>query len=139
MVKRKDFKRLQPKSGKRFQVEQLEPPIDYNKLQPIFSLKHMIYQGRCCISRCEREEKSLILDSIQRLSQSIWNEIRGWRKEVGFEKMPHYRFRVPLPPIVTPDVSILVTRYDGKGGRMAGFREKDIFHIVLVGKDLYSH
>jgi len=57
---------------------------------------------------------------------------------MGFEPIPSHRFKVTLPSILTPDVSILVTRYD-KGGRMAGFREKDIYHIVLVGSDLYSH
>jgi len=138
MGKRKNLKYPNPKASKRFSIE-IEPSIDYNKLPPIFSLKHMTYQGPCCISKCEREEKSFILDTIQRLSQSTWREIRGWKKETGFEKMPHYRFKVPLPTILTPDVAILVTRYDGQGGRIAGFREKDIFHIVLVGKDLYSH
>lgn len=139
MAKGKELKRPKYRSGKLIQFKHLEPPINYSKLPLIFSLKYMIYQGNCCISRCEKEEKSLILDTIQRLSQSTWNEIIGWRKEIGFEKMPHHRFKVSLPNVLTPEVSILVTRYDGEGGRLAGFRERDIFHIVLAGKDLYSH
>ncbi len=59
-------------------------------------------------------------------------------KEQGFETIPRHRFDIALPPILTPEVAILVTRYDG-GGRLAGYRDRDIYHIVLVGEDLYSH
>ena len=139
MAKGKELKSPKNRSGKYIQINKLEPAIDYNKLPPIFSLKYMIYQGCCCISQCEQKEKSRILDTIQRLSQATWNEIRGWRKKIGFEKMPRHRFKISIPNIITPEVPILVARYDGRGGRMAGFQEKDIFHIVLVGNDLYSH
>jgi hypothetical protein len=139
MAKRKGLKRPEHKTGNRFQVKPPERTIDYNKLPPIFSLKHMLYQGHSCISRCEQREKANIIDKIQMLSQATWNDIKGWGKELGLEKMPRYRFKVALPANITPEVPILVTRYGNKGGRMAGFQENDIFHIVLVGKDLYSH
>jgi len=137
--KKKGFKRPSSKSGKRFQIKETKPHVDYNSHKPIFSLRHMPYQKACCISTCEKGKKSLILDKILRLSQSTWLEIRSFPKKFGFEPMPHYRFNVSLPPILTPEVTILVARYDGNGGRLAGFRDKDIFHIVLAGKELYSH
>ena len=139
MAKGKDFKRLTNKSGKRFKIKDIDPLPDYNSHKPIFSLKHMIYQGSCCISKCQEEKNSLILDTILRLSQSTWVQIRGFSRNSGFEKIPRHRFKVSFPTTITPEVPILVARYDGDGGRMAGFRERDIYHIVLVGKNLYSH
>ena len=55
--------------------------------------------------------------------------------------MPRHRFTVPVPvpPHLTPDSTILVVQYDGNGGRMAGYREQDVYHIVVVGKNLYPH
>lgn len=139
MAKGKEFKRPPNKNSKRLQIKDIKPAPDYDSRKPIFSLKYMPYQKACCISKCEKGKKSLILDKILKFSQSTWSQIRQLRKKSGFEPMPHYRFKVPLPPVLTPEVTIQVARYDGDGGRLAGFRDKDIFHIVLVGKDLYSH
>ena len=139
MAKGKELKRLHNKSSKRFQIKDTEPSPDYDLRPPIFSLKYMLYQRRCCISKCQTGKKARILDKILKLSQSKWKDIRGFPKKSGFEPIPHHRFKVSLPAILTPEVTIEVARYDGDGGRFAGFREKDIFHIVLVGKDLYPH
>lgn len=140
MGKGKKFKRPSSKNSKHFQIRDTEPSPDYDLHKPIFSLKYMPYQGSCCISKCQKEKKSLILDKILKLSQSKWKEIQGsGNKKSGFEIIPHHRFKVSLPTVLTPEVTILVARYDGDGGRFAGFREKNIFHIVLVGKDLYPH
>lgn len=139
MVKRKNLKPPSNKTGKRFDVRHIEPSINYDSHNPIFSLKHMRYQGPYCISKCQEEKKSLILDTILRLSQSTWAQIRSLSKKTGFEKIPRHRFKVSFPPNITPEVPIIVARYDGDGGRLAGFREKDIYHILLVGKDLYPH
>jgi hypothetical protein len=139
MVKGKDFNRPNPKKGERFSVKDEKPAIDYNLKKPTFSLEHMPYRGTCCISRCENQKKALIIDTILRFSQLTWKEIRNLPKQSGFEPIPSYRFKVPLPTIFTPDLTILVARYDGDGGRIAGYRKNDVFHIVLAGNDLYSH
>ena len=139
MGKKRGFKRPSHKSSKRFQIKAEEPTVSYNSRKPIFSLKYMPYLQDYCISRCERGKKSLILDKILKLSQSTWSEIRSLRMRSGFEIMPRHRFSISLPSVLTPEVQILVARYDGDGGRLAGFRDKDVFHIVLAGKDLYPH
>jgi hypothetical protein len=139
MARGRKFRRPSNKSSKHFQIKDTEPSPDYDLRPPIFSLKYMPYQGHCCISKCQKGKKALILDKILKLSQSKWKEIRGFPKKSGFETIPHHRFKVSLPATLTPEVTIEVARYDGDGGRFAGFREKDIFHIVLVGKDLYPH
>lgn len=139
MTKGKKLKKPTSKNTIHFKIREETPPVNYNLLKPSFSLKHMAYGGSYCISSCPNEEKSLIMDALLRLSQHTWREIRGLPKKSGFEKIPHHRFKVSLPRIFTPEVPILVARYNGNGGRLAGYRENDIYHIVLVGRDLYSH
>ncbi len=138
MAKRNGFKHLPSKGSKNFKIPKIDQPPNYDSCKPIFSLKHMRYQGAYCISKCERETKSLILDTILRLSQYTWSQLKTFPKNTAFEQMPYSRFKAPFPPIVTPEVPILVVRYDA-GGRFAGYREKDIFHIIITGKNLYSH
>ena len=136
---RKGFRSPKNKKGKRFKIDDLTEPPNYDLSRPIFSFKHMKYQKHCCISMCGEDEKSFIIDTLLRFSQLTWREIKRLPKQAGFEKMPSYRFKVALPKILTPEVSILVARYDGKGGRIAGFRNKDVYHVVLAGKNLYPH
>lgn len=138
MAKGKDFKKPSNRTSKRFQTENLEPLPNYDLHKPVFSLKYMRYQRDHCISKCETESKSLIIDTFLRLSQFTWSQLRTFPKNIAFEQIPHYRFKASFPAVITPEVPVLVARYDD-GGRIAGFREKDIFHVVLAGKDLYSH
>lgn len=139
MAKNKKFKAPSNKKGKTVEVKDLPTPIDYDSEKLAFSLRHMKYKGPCCISKCEKGKKSLILDTLLRLSQFTWKDLRGIGREKGLEKMPPDRFKVPLPPVVTPEITMLVARYDDDGGRIAGFRVNDTFHIVLAGKKLYPH
>jgi hypothetical protein len=138
MGKGKDFKRPYLKSSSRFQVKETSP-VEYDLEKPIFSLRYMPYRGPCCITQFTEEKKSVILERLLRLSQSTWRELKRLPRENGFEPIPNNRFKVPLPPILTEEVTILVVRFDGDGGRLAGFRDKDIYHVVLAGKNLYSH
>lgn len=139
MAKRKNLNWPADKSGKNFKMPSSPTPPNYELRRPIFSFKYMPYQKSYCISKCQKDKKSSILDKILRLSQSTWAQIRKLGKEAGFETIPRHRFKVTFPSTITPDVNIKVARYDGDGGRFAGFKINDIFHIVLVGKDLYPH
>lgn len=138
MAKGNEFKKPRPKKTNRFQIGDVEPQEDYDSLKPSFSLKYMRYRGRHCISNCGEDKKALILSTLLRLSQSTWKDIKSQPKEQGFESLPQSRFSVSLPSSVTPEIPVLVIRYD-KGGRLAGYRDKDVYHIVLAGKNLYSH
>jgi len=107
--------------------------------RPIFSFHHMRYGSKHCLSKCQVDMKASIADTLVRLSQLTWGKIASEPKDgLGWEPIPHFRFKVPLPPVVTPEVTILVFRHSG-ASRIAGFREDDVYHIVLVGDDLYSH
>src|SRR3990172_1919635 len=141
MVKGKEFKKPHSKRKSHIQIPEVESKINYDLLKPTFSLKYIPYQGPYCISQCQENKKALIISKLLRLSQSTWQEIRRLPKEQGLEPMPLYRFTVPvpLPSNLTSDATILVARYDGDGGRLVGYRDKDIYHIVLVGRNLYPH
>jgi hypothetical protein len=138
MAKGKEFKRPHNKKTNLFKIKDKEPSPNYDLHKPIFSFKHMKYQGASCISKCEGNEKSSIIDTLLRFSQLTWIEIRRLPRESGFEILPQYRFNNLPKDIITPEVPVLVARYD-EGGRLAGFRIDDIYHVVLAGKNLYPH
>ncbi len=131
--------KLGSKSGNHIHLIDIEPPINYDSYKPAFSFRYMTYGGDKCLSKCDPKSKSSISDTLLRLSQIPWKEIPSKAKgSLGFEKIPSTQFNYPLPQSVTPDVTMLVLRFS-KSGRIAGFREKDIYHIVQVSPnhDLY--
>ena len=135
--KNKKVKRLPFKETSHLIVKE-EP--DYDSLTPIFSFRHMKYGSDNCLSQCTQDSKSSIVSILLKLSQFTWNQLASKRKEsLGFEGIPCDQFTVPLPPFVTPDVKkIMVFRYSG-AGRIAGIRIHDIYHILIVGANLYPH
>lgn len=137
MAKNKHFKKLPARNTVNLTLPQ---PIDYNSCKPIFSFFYMQYQSKQCLSQCDQNSKSDVVNTLLRLSQCTWQEINVAPKQsLGFEPIPVYRFKAPFPPIVTPEVrSLTVFRYSSVG-RIAGFREKDIYHILMVGPQLYKH
>jgi hypothetical protein len=142
MSKGNDFKKVNSKSSAHFQIkEDPTPKTNYELSKPIFSFHYMQYGGINCISRCQREIKSSIVDMIVKLSQSTWREMSSKPKDgLGHEKIPQWRFKISLqlPSRITQEVPVIVFRYS-ESGRIAGFREKDIFHIIAVGNNLYKH
>lgn len=137
--KRKKFNKLSVKQSTRLHIKGQPETIDYNSHKPVFSFKHIKYGGGCCISNCDKKERANIIDTLLRLSQKIWKSISSEPKTgLGYEMIPQHRFKRPIPSVITPDVAVLVFRYS-QAGRIAGFRVKDIYHVVMVGGDLYSH
>lgn len=91
------------------------------------------------MSKCAQKSKSSISDTLLRLSQLTWEEIICKpREKYGYETIPQSQFKCPLPREVTPDISMYIFRFSD-AGRMAGFRDKDIYHVVQIGEehDLY--
>jgi len=140
MSKGKEFKRPLSKRSKRFKVEeQREEKVNCDSLNPIFSFFHMPYRGSFCLTGCSQSDKTSVADKLVELSQLTWNAIiSSPRTGLGFEKIPQRQFKVILPKIVTPEVTIKVFRHS-QGGRIAGFRENQIYHILAIGDDLYDH
>lgn len=100
----------------------------------------MKYRSNNCLSQCSEDSKSAVVNTLLKLSQLSWSQIASApRTGLGFESIPRHRFSVSLPPIATEEVTNLkVFRYS-ESGRIAGIREKDIYHILLVGTNLYTH
>lgn len=133
MLKKKGFS----KRSKTFEIP--TPPPDYDSLPPIFSLKYMNYGSKCCISKRRRRERSTILKTLLKLSQLEWKRISSLPREgSGYEVIRQDQFKFEFPAVVTDEVNILVFRYSD-GGRIAGFRINDIYHILMVGDNLYAH
>jgi hypothetical protein len=99
----------------------------------------MHYLGNNCISKCDEKSKASILEKLLKITQLTWREIKSQPKAgLGFEVIPRFRFKAQLPAIVTQEVPMLIFRFSD-GGRMAGYRDNDIYHVLLVGTNLYSH
>lgn len=137
--KKNKIRNIPSKGGIHFSPPAIEPPKDYNSNKPAFSFRYMNYGGKKCLSKCDKESKSSISDTLLRLSQLTWKEIISKPKTgLGFEEISYEQFKNSLPKSVTPDVSMFVFRFSSSG-RMAGFRDRDIYHIVQVSPvhDLY--
>lgn len=129
MRKKKRFFKSLPTDTSHFKAL----PPNYDAHKPAFSFHDMRYRGQGCLSQCTKESKSAIADRLLELSQLTWKEIHSNPKEgLGYEPIPNNRFKVSLPPSVTPEVRLLVFRFSHPG-RIAGYRKQDILHIVAVG------
>jgi hypothetical protein len=139
MDKRKKLKKPTFQDVPRFQIKAM--PTDHGKSKPIFSFYHMRYGKTYCLSKCSPEAKSHLATTLLQLSQKPWDEICStYRKTFGFEKMPIENFNATVfPEIVTPDVKSLMVFSYSHGGRVAGIQQENIFHILLVGDDIYPH
>jgi len=134
---RNRLKPINPQQTSRFRIDER---INYDEQKPTFSFKHMKYNGGHCVSRCSQQDKAAIVGKLVQLSQYTWKEIISFPREAyGYELIPTGQFTASLPKYVTPDVDkLMVFRYS-QAGRLAGSRDRDIFHILLAGDSLYPH
>jgi len=137
MTKKRNLKTIKPKNTPLFGIKK---PQNFDKLKPIFSFRHMNYGGGNCLSHCDSSSRASVVNTLLQLSQLTWSQILSARKEShGKENIPIKQFKVSLPRIVTPDVKSLMVFRFSESERMAGIRHNDIYHILLVGADLYAH
>lgn len=118
--------------------ESLQP--DYDSLPPVFSLHHL--HSDYCVSKCMDEEKVALTDTLHKLSQLTWIQIKtSSRHALGTEKIRRTAIRAGVPSSITEDVSsFLAFRFQGKKA-MVGFRKQATYHIVWIDRDfsLYQH
>ena len=115
-------------------VAPLENP---DLLPPIFSFEHMV--DGFCVKSCEQEDRAEFALSLHKRGKLSWRELRfSGRHQLGYEKIN--RLKVPLPPKVTPDVSIIAFRFHEKKP-MLGYRDGRIFHILWLDPKFktYNH
>lgn len=138
-MNKENLKKKQAVGNARYQER--KRVVDYGRQRPIFSFYHMRYGKSYCLSKCSPDDKCALVTTLLKISQKTWNDISSTdRKTFGFEHMPIKKFNATvLPEIVTPDVKSLLVFAYSHGGRMAGIQHDNIFHILLVGTDIYPH
>lgn len=96
---------------------------------PIFCLKHLIKGFH--LSDCDRAQKEDFVDRLVLLSKVTWGEILvAGRKGFGTHQIPRASIR-SVPSTIPQDAVILSLRMNERG-RLVGFREEAIFHIMWV-------
>ncbi|MBF0508058.1 MAG: hypothetical protein HQK57_03915 [Deltaproteobacteria bacterium] len=127
-----------PKLGiKRYRVHDADDtPPDLKK--PIFSLS--LLGGDYCLSKCERAEKASFADTLYRLSQLTWVQLRQADKHgLGYEKIERTSINAGIPNSIK-DRSFIAFRFHGKAP-MVGYRDQQVFYVVWIDRDfsLYNH
>jgi|LGVF01.1.fsa_nt_gb hypothetical protein len=129
--------------GKRIKAHDSTPPkVDYDKQPPLFSLTNIC--KTYCLSKCGKDEKAAFADTLHRLSQLRWCDLRqAPRHGVGYEIIPRSRLQVAIPQHVTDDVNLIAFRFCAQAP-MVGYRDpinRALFHVLWLDRDftLYDH
>ena len=132
----KRFKSEQNK-GKFLTKETSEKSPD--QLPPIFSLQYLSPQY--CVSCCQQQEKAHFADTLRKLSQLTWAELRqANRHKLGCEKISRSSIRVGIPVHIKEDVNFIAFRFDGQKA-MIGYKAAHVFYIIWLDRDfsVYNH
>ncbi|MDE1491932.1 hypothetical protein [Xenorhabdus bovienii] len=112
---------------------------DSENRPPEFSLRYL--QNNYCVDSCQRDEKAALSDSLFRLSQLTWSQIKQQhRHALGFEKIHRTAIKPAIPPHITEDVNLIAFRFSGMKP-MVGYRRDSTFFIVWLDRDftVYRH
>lgn len=109
------------------------------QLPPIFSLQHM--RTSHCVSCCEQQEKAHFADTLRKLSQVTWAELKQVnRHSLGYEKISRDSLKVGIPSNIKEDAKFISFRFDGMKA-MIGYRTGRIFYIIWLDRNfsVYNH
>ena len=127
----------QEEKSKHLAVQNKSEPSP-ESLPPIFSLRYL--NKEYCLSKCEKDEKAAFADTLHRLSNLTWAQIKAApRQGLGYEIIP--RKGIPgIPAHVTDEVNLIAFRFCAKAP-MVGYRDRTTFHIIWLDRDftLYDH
>lgn len=137
-MSRRIKKPKQSAKGQRYSYPVPEnPPSLVGK--PVFSFHYL--QNAYCISQCSKDQKVGFADTMRILSKMSWNEIYSSpRHQRGSERIPRYRFKVPIPSCISDDETIISIRFH-RNAPMVGIRRSDTLHIVWFDRNftVYDH
>jgi hypothetical protein len=95
-----------------------------------------------CVPSCGQEEKAHFADALYKRAQLTWAQLRQAPSHgLGFEMIPRFRIKVPIPSTITEDVTkFMVFRCSGSAP-MVGYRDGATFHILWIDHDfrVYDH
>jgi len=137
---RRRLRRPPPTQGPRLRVPDTtdEPP---DQQPPLFSLRYLD-RGRYGLTVCQQRERAVFADTLDRLSQRSWSELRlSPRHGLGYEQIPRHAIRVPLPSHLTEDVQRFIAFRCAGNAPMVGYRVQTIFYLLWLDRDftLYDH
>jgi hypothetical protein len=110
---------------------------------PIFCFKYL--HPNYNFDNCKKDHKILkgFIDRIRMLSSMNWRDIQfTGRTASGSEKIARKSIKVSIPPVITQDVDSFISFYfAGTRGRMIGWREQSILHVLYLDPDfkVYDH
>ncbi len=114
--------------------------IDY----PLFCFRHLHKDYN--IDECLRADKSFSRQLLKRIgtsSQMSWSEIKfADRRGHGTEKISCSSIKKSIPSTITEDVKDFLSFYfNGTKGRLIGFKNQMVFHVVYIDTKLevYNH
>ena len=111
---------------------------------PVFCFRylHKDYDMEKCVASDKRFPRGLI-KKIEMVSKLSWDDIQlAHRRGTGTEKILRNSIKPSIPNEITDDVTdFLSFHFSGRKGRIIGFRDRYIFHVVYVDTKLtvYDH
>jgi hypothetical protein len=106
---------------------------------PVFCFKNCV-KGYCLDSITDKKVGKAFIQKISKWSQMTWAQIMlADRQGLGHEEIAQDSLRVSLPACVKDDTTIVSTYLGKKVSRMAGFKKKEVFHVIAIGMDIYKH
>lgn len=139
-MKKGRLKRRLPQAGKHLDAPATADTGSTQKLKPHFSFEHL-RQGYS-ISDCDRDQKAMLADRLQELSQLTWAQIAASdRHGQGSEIIVRDAIRGDgIPSHITSDVNLLAFRCFGMSP-MVGYRKGQVFYVVWLDRNfsLYDH
>ncbi|MBC6472773.1 MAG: hypothetical protein GDA48_08100 [Hormoscilla sp. GM102CHS1] len=138
-MKQKRFNAKNRKEKGRRIAEKDTTDIPPEQQPPMFSLQYM--NKDYSLSQCTKDEKAAFADTIAKLSQLTWSEIKSQpRHGLGYEKISREAIRSSIPGQITDDVNFIAFRFCGKAP-MVGYRDRSVFYIIWFDRNftLYPH
>ena len=137
MSKKRGFKASKNK-GQKFQARssQQESP---EQQPPHFSLRYL--SRKFCLSLCNISEKASFADTLYRLSQQPWAQLKQQsRHGLGYEKIARHSILAGIPNHIKDDVNFIAFRFHNKKP-MVGYRDGHVFHVIWLDRTfkLYKH
>ena len=131
------FKRPLPRAGPHLKAPTGPPPHRTDSERPTFALHGMVYGY--CLDTCPAARRGDLAQAMWLRSKMTWQQIKATPHR-GLGAEPLSALDVPLPPHVTPDVTILSFRTPGEA-RMIGYRSGETFHIIWFDWkfEVYDH
>lgn len=128
-MSRKSIKRPNPSGGKNI-VAPDQRSGSTNLLKPVFSFEYLVTSHS--VDVCESDDRSALAVQLSKIGSLTWAELQGaHRHGLGYEKIAQTSMKVALPAIVTPDITLIAFRFNGKKP-MIGYRSDQTFYILFL-------